>query len=192
MDRARRTPGQPSVCSGSGRARAGGRILYGSARTALRRPIVNPVHHPEDRSARTASVRAGLHRLHRAGADGTLARRCAELGVDLVTLHGSAAAGMDDPQDLDLGVLFATDALARRNLVEMVTVLAELAGTDLVDVMDVRRASPTARARAVAHASEVLFEARPGVATRQQMAALTLELELEPLRRAQLELLASR
>ena len=137
-------------------------------------------------------VSAGLTRLRQARDDGHLAGLCTRFGVDLLTLHGSAARGEDQPQDLDLGVLFASDDDTRKGLVPLIAALVELAGTDLVDVMDVRRASPTGRARALAHDSQVLYEARPGLATRQEMAAITLEIELAPLRRAQLEHLAAR
>lgn len=111
--------------------------------------------------------------------------------MDLLTLHGSAARGDDRPQDLDLGVRFTSAAAGQRNLLPLIGAIVGLVGTDLIDVMDVRRASPTARARALAHDSQVLYEARPGLATTQQMAAQTLEMELAPLRRRQLELLAT-
>ncbi len=145
----------------------------------------------DDRASHATTVATGLARLRVARDNGQLAGLCTRLGVQLLTLHGSAARGEDQPQDIDLGVLFASDEDARRGLVPLVAALVELAGTDLVDVMDVRRASPTGRARALAHDAHVLYEARPGLATRQEMAAITLEIELAPLRQAQLEHLAS-
>jgi predicted nucleotidyltransferase len=144
----------------------------------------------DDRAARAAAVATGLRRLRAAKDDGSLTDLCTRMGVELLTLHGSAARGEDGAQDLDLGALFASD-LAGRNLLDLVVAIIDLTGTDLIDVMDVRRATPTARARALAHDARVLHEARPGLATRQQMAAVTLELELGRLRRRQLELLAA-
>lgn len=149
------------------------------------------MHGQDNPVSRAQHVREGISRLRQAAQDGALAELCARHGVDLLTLHGSAARGERLPQDIDLGVLFGSDEHARRHLVPFVVAVGDLAGTDLVDVMDVRRASPTARARALAHDALVLHEARPGLATRQQMAALTLEMELAPLRRHQLELMAA-
>lgn len=137
----------------------------------------------------SSRVADGLARLRRAARDGSLADLCTHHEVDLLTLHGSAARGEPAPRDIDLAVLFASGT-SRPRLLDLVTALIDLTGTDEIDVMDVRRASPTARARALAHDAIVLHEARPGLATRHQMAALTLEMELRPLRRRQLELLA--
>lgn len=81
----------------------------------------------DDRALRAAAVAAGLTRLRQAGIDGALARLCKRLGVELLTLHGSAARGDDQPQDLDLGVLFGSDELARHGMVPLVAALVELA-----------------------------------------------------------------
>ena len=141
-----------------------------------------------DREALADSVRSGLTRLLAARDDGSLADLLAEHGVDLLTVHGSAARGEELPRDLDLGVLFADDD--GNDVVGLLVALERLARCP-VDVMDVRRASPVARARALAHDAVPVHEARPGLWARQQMAAATLEMELAPLRRRQLELMAA-
>lgn len=56
--------------------------------------------------------------------------------------------------------------------------------------MDLGRAGPVARSRALAPGSEVLHEARKGIFAEAQIAAITEEMETRPMRRRDLELLA--
>ena len=130
-----------------------------------------------------------IARLRRAQADGALDALCSELQVEVLTLHGSVARGEADPHDIDLAVRFVDGA---GDTVALVNELIDLLRTDALDVMDLGRASVTARARGLAHGAEPLFEATPGAYARAQMAALGLQMDFAPLRAAQLRMLAGR
>lgn len=114
---------------------------------------------------------------------------CERFAVEVLTLHGSAARGAPDPQDVDLAVLFGDD---HGDLLGLLTALGELMCIDEIDVMDLRRASVVARARGLAHGAEPLYECRPGAFAEAQMAALSLEMDFAPMRREQLRVMAGR
>lgn len=133
-------------------------------------------------------VLAAADRLHAAQVDGRLDALCDEHGVEVLTLHGSVARDEPDPHDLDLAVRFRTDD---GDLVALVTALGDLVGLD-VDLMDLRRAGVTGRARGLAHGAVPLYESRAGAFAEAQIAALSLAMDFAPLRREQLRLLAGR
>jgi predicted nucleotidyltransferase len=89
-------------------------------------------------------------------------------GVRLLVLHGSQARGDHHPgSDWDFGVLAHADTDV--DLVDMVAALAEILGTDSVDVVDLRHASALLRYRA----------ARDGVPVLERPAGEFLRFQLE-------------
>ncbi len=99
-------------------------------------------------------------RLRAARADGRLAQACAATGIELVVLFGSAATE-PDPHGL-VG--------------------------DALDVLDLDRAGPVARQRALTQ-GEVLVQLRPGAFATRQMAAMREFIETDPFRRLDLEMM---
>jgi predicted nucleotidyltransferase len=80
-------------------------------------------------------------------------------GLRLVLLFGSVATGIAHRRsDIDLAFLFdtPTDVLALTNAI------VRLLGTDNIDVVDLRRASPLLKFSAAKH-GKVLYEKTPGV-----------------------------
>ena len=128
-----------------------------------------------------------LARLRAARHDGTLHTRCDDLGVRLLVAHGSTVhAGLRPPRDLDVAVLLDDGT----SIVDVVNALIDVARYDHVDVMDLRRASPLAKANALER-GEALFEASPGLFVRSQVAATKERIETRWLRSLDLDLLAS-
>ncbi len=133
-----------------------------------------------------------LRRLRSMAATGELDALCERHGVELLVAHGSvlAAEPVRPARDLDLAFQFRhgiePDVLALTND------LLQAARFDDVDLMDLQRAGPVARARALAPQSLPLYEASPGIFAEAQMAALTTEMETRRLRRLDLELMADR
>lgn len=137
-----------------------------------------------------AAVLAARDRLVAAAADGTLDRLAARFGIDILTLHGSAArTGVDDPHDLDIAVRFSDDS---PDILGFMVAIKDLAELDEVDVLDLDHCSVLARARALGPDTIPLYESRSGLWARAQMGALSLELEDRPRRRLALEMLAGR
>ncbi len=137
----------------------------------------------------TPSPLTALAKLRAAGAAGSLGAACAELGIRLLVAHGSAvdAGGSIEPKDLDLAFRGpGADLLAVADR------LGEISEFSDIDLMDLDRANPVARARATGPRSEVLYEAAPGVFATEQMAALAMDMETRWLRRLDLELMAGR
>jgi predicted nucleotidyltransferase len=116
----------------------------------------------------------------------TLAARLRDLlevapDLELVVLFGSAAAGhMRDGSDVDVAVC----ATGPADLDEVYRVLAPRIGSERLDIVDVRRASPLLMME-VARRGRVLFERRPGVFRRFQALASRRYCDTEKLRRAQ-------
>lgn len=77
-------------------------------------------------------------------------------------------------------------------MVDLVNDLLRLLHFDDVDLMDLGRAGPVPRARALAPDSLVLYESEPGVFATAQMAAITEAMETRDLRRRDLALMANR
>lgn len=131
-----------------------------------------------------------LRRLRELAASGQIAALCERHNVTLLVVHGSVldAQPLRPARDLDLafqvrrGVEYDTVALAND--------LIDAAGFEGLDIMDLLRANPVARARALGPGGLVLYEAESGLFARAQMAALTTAMETRRLRRLDLELLA--
>ncbi len=80
-------------------------------------------------------------------------------GLRLVLLFGSVAAGGAHPRsDIDLAFLFDTPA----DVLALTNAAVRLLGTDNIDVVDLRRASPLLKYSAAKH-GKVLYENPPGV-----------------------------
>lgn len=80
-------------------------------------------------------------------------------GLRLVLLFGSVATGgMHRRSDIDLAFLFDTPA----DVLALTNAVVRLLGTDAVDVVDLRRASPLLKFSAVKH-GKVLYEKTPGI-----------------------------
>lgn len=139
-------------------------------------------------------VRRGLAVLRAAAGDGRLDALCDRLGIDLVSVFGSAvrSARPGDPEPADLDVAVRFGGSTGRDVLGVVNALSELAGVERVDVMDLARAGIVARSRALGPGALPLYERHRGDYARAQMAALTLEMDTEHLRRLDLQLLASR
>lgn len=140
------------------------------------------------------AVPEAVRRLGVASEDGTLAALCERQGIELMVLFGSAARSDEDrvdegrvyvPRDIDLAVWSRTDGLDQ---LAVHHALWELVGTEDVDLMDLRRAGPVARERALVGAV-VLHEGEPGLFANQQIAAIMERMDTAWLRRLELELL---
>lgn len=137
------------------------------------------------------SPREALAVLVAAAEDGRLEEICDRFGLDLVSVFGSV---LDDreaaPSDLDVAVRFGP--AAEPDQLGVISALGELVRCDELDVMVLNRAGVVARSRALGAGSRGLFERTRGAYALAQMAAVTEEMETAPMRRRDLELLASR
>jgi predicted nucleotidyltransferase len=136
-------------------------------------------------------VRGALNSLLAAAENGGLEAFCERFGLDLVSVFGSSLdPDVGEPGDLDVAIRFEDPSSA--DVVGAVGALAELVGSDQVDVMVLNGAGVVARSRALRPQAKGLFEKRPGLYALAQMAALAEEMETAPMRRRDLELLARR
>ncbi len=136
-------------------------------------------------------VREALNSLLVAAEDGGLEALCERFGLDLVSVFGSSLdPDVDDPGDLDIAIRFEDPS--RGDVIGAVGALAELVGSDQVDVMVLNGAGVVARSRALGPQARGLFEKRSGLYALAQMAALAEEMETAHMRRRDLELLAQR
>lgn len=131
-----------------------------------------------------------LHRLRELATTGQVATLCERHDITLLVVHGSALDTEPIRPARDLDIAFQGRPGADRDLVALTNDLMEAASFENLDIMNLLRADPVARARALAPGSLVLYEAEPGTFARAQMAALTTAMETRHLRRLDLELLA--
>ena len=136
------------------------------------------------------SPKEAFARLRGLTASGELEEFCAGHGIDLLVVFGSVLdeAAVRPPEDLDLAVL-PHDVGERWGWAGVVAVLGQLLRSDALDVMDLGRASPLARAEALTRCLS-LYESRTGLFAEQQMAAITERMETRWLRSLDLDLLA--
>lgn len=135
--------------------------------------------------ARVVNPEAALVRLREAAMAGELDDLCARHGVRLLVAFGSAAHPAGRPAgDLDLAVAFDRDSPG--DVVALIDDLSTVAQTGAVDVMDLDRAGPVARERALV-GTVPLFEREPGEFARAQMAAMLERMDTAWLRRLDLE-----
>lgn len=128
--------------------------------------------------------RQAYERLRTAAGSGALAALCQHHRVRVLTVFGSALHADADPHDLDVGVLFEPDADA--DAVAVVNALIALTGCEAVDVLDVTRAPPVARSRALVGAMP-LYESERGAYAQAQMGAALLEWDTAWMRQAALD-----
>jgi len=104
-----------------------------------------------------------------------------ESGLELVILFGSVAVGkVHGRSDIDLGFLYGHDV----NILDLTGKVTGLLGTDKVDVVDLRRASPLLRFSA-ARNCVVLFERVPGTFSKFLSLAFRRFVDTKKLRNAQ-------
>lgn len=120
-------------------------------------------------------------------AAGGLEPLCTQLGIQLLVLFGSAARASTDPRDVDVAVRFRKDTAA--DLLGLLDALHALTGFEGYDVLDLARAGPVARERALV-GCRLLYQARAGLFARAQIGAIMQRLDTDEMRRVELALLA--
>lgn len=135
----------------------------------------------------THQAREVVLRLSEAERTGELAELCRRTGVDLLVLFGSSARGGSEPRDVDLAVRYVPETGS--DVLGLLQELYQLTAYEDFDVLDLGRAAPLARDRALTGA-KILYEARPGLFASQQIAALMERMDTDEMRRVELELLA--
>lgn len=148
------------------------------------RPWAESAHYP---SAMATTPRDVVRRLLEAGVSGDLARLCERQDVELMVLFGSAARDEPDPSDVDLAARFRSGGVA--DPLALLQDLYQLTTYEGFDLLDLGRAGPVARDRALT-GCRLLYEAAPGLYARAQIAAAMERMDTEELRRVELELLA--
>jgi predicted nucleotidyltransferase len=136
-----------------------------------------------------ATPAVGLDRLRAAAATGELDALCERHGVRVMSVFGSAARGEPAARDLDIAVF--SEPGAKFDPVALITDLIDLTGVQAVDLAHLNRAGPVLRERALVGAVP-LFENAPGRYAAAQTAAIGERIETDPMRRLDLELLATR
>lgn len=132
-----------------------------------------------------------LQRLEALAADGELGALCERHGIELLVVHGSAVDSESLRPARDLDLAFQRRRGSDADVVGLANDLLRAVRFGDIDLMDLNRAGPVPRARALAARSLPLYEAEPGLFATAQMAALTIEMETRGLRRLDLELMAS-
>jgi predicted nucleotidyltransferase len=133
------------------------------------------------------SPREALDRLRAATTTGELDDLCARHRVRIMSVFGSAAAGADNPRDLDVAVGFEPGAKA--DVLGLLEDLVALTGTEAVDLLVLDRAGPVAKERALVGAVP-LYESEQSAYAYAQMAAMCERMETDWLRRLDLEAMA--
>lgn len=131
--------------------------------------------------------RQALERLRHAADNGDLAALCQRHGITLLVVFGSAIRPDAVPHDLDLALRFETDS---PDVLGFLDEVSALAGTSQIDLMDLNRAGPVARERALV-AGAPLVEDKAGSFARAQLAAIMERLDTDWLRRMELDLMAN-
>ena len=98
-----------------------------------------------------------------------LAMLCARSGVHLMVLFGSAARGDADPSDVDVAASFERGMETR--VVSLLEELYRFTGFEDFDVLDLDRAFPLARERALT-GGRLLYQSQPGLFATRQIAAI--------------------
>lgn len=133
------------------------------------------------------TARQAVRRLCAAVKSDDLDELCARSGVELLVLFGSARRVDSDPDDVDLAVRFQRDA--SHDVLGLLDHLYRLTGYEDFDVLDLGRAGPLARERALVGA-QVLHEANPGRFASEQIAAIMERIDTGEMRRAELALMS--
>ncbi|MGB3954144.1 MAG: hypothetical protein WBL05_02475 [Brooklawnia sp.] len=133
------------------------------------------------------TVHGQLAALNAAVESGALESLCRERSVDLLVLFGSALEAIA-PGDIDLGVAFTHGSDG--DLLTFLDALAQVVPGDHFDVMDLDRAGPVARHRALTRC-RVLFASTPAAFYERQIFAINHYIETRPLREALVRKLSS-
>lgn len=117
---------------------------------------------------------------------GDLGAACRRHGVTLLVAFGSAVRSSGVPRDLDLAATFEREP---PDVLGFLDEMSTVADTSAIDLMDLGRAGPVARERALVGGIP-LVEEHAGTFARTQLAAIMERLDTDWLRRMDLELLA--
>jgi len=128
----------------------------------------------------------GLARLQAAAESGELDELCARHRVRTLTVFGSAARGEPDARDLDIGVMFESDA--HPDYMAIIGDLMELTDAN-VDFVHLNHAGPVIRERALV-GSIPLYESEPYALAWAQVAAVLERIDTRWMRQLDLELMA--
>lgn len=132
----------------------------------------------------STSPLAALALLREAGEDGRLDALADRHGLRVVAVFGSAARGAEDARDLDVAVGGRDGTVL--DVLAVLDGLADLTGSDDLDLLVLDRAGPVARERALV-GSVALYEDRSGAFARAQMAAVTERMDSDWLRALELQ-----
>lgn len=135
----------------------------------------------------TTTARQAGQRLETAAESGSLATLCRRHGIDLMVLFGSLARGESDPADVDVAI--AAGPQIRLDLLRLLQDLYELTEYEDFDVIDLDRAGPIAKERALVGA-RVLYQGSPGAFANRQIAAVLERIDTADMRLIELELMA--
>jgi len=136
----------------------------------------------------TCHPRAGLGVLRAAADSGALAALCRRHAIRLFVVFGGVLDATREPRDLDIAVGYEPGSAV--DLLTVIEDLADLSGVEAIDLLDLGRAGPVARERALV-GTLPLYESEPGAFANAQMAAMTERMDTDWLRRLDLELLSS-
>jgi uncharacterized protein YutE (UPF0331/DUF86 family)/predicted nucleotidyltransferase len=129
----------------------------------------------------SGKARAVARRLLASAETEDVSSLCERAHVELLVLFGSGAHEESDPADVDLAVAFGRRV--RGDLIGLLDELHRLTGFEGFDVLDLDRAGPLARERALV-GGRILFEARPGLFANRQIAAIMERLDTDAMGRA--------
>lgn len=132
-------------------------------------------------------VERAVARLGAEARSGALPEICADLGIDLLVLFGSAASDPATAGDVDIAYARCRRRPAVDHL-DVVNALGERYG-DALDVLDLDAAGSVARFEAL-HVVELLVELSPGRYATEQMSAFGAFCDTQRLRDRALEVLA--
>lgn len=135
----------------------------------------------------TITAREAGQRLEAAAESGALETLCRRHGIDLMVLFGSVARGEADPADVDVAIAARPETTL--DLLGLLQDLYELTEYEDFDVLDLGRAGPVAKERALVGA-RVLYQGSPGAFANRQIAAVMERIDTEEMRRIELELMA--
>lgn len=131
-------------------------------------------------------ARAAAQRLFDGAEDGAVAKLCRQEHVELLVMFGSAVTESDCPGDVDLAVRYARGFSG--DPLSLLDGLYRFTGYEVFDLLDLARAGPLPRDRALS-GGRLLHQARAGMFANAQIAAMMERMETAGFRRAELDLL---
>lgn len=109
-----------------------------------------------------------------------MARLCEHQELELLVLFGSAARVGRSPSDVDLAMRYRVDVTP--DPLALLRQLYELTSYEEYDLLDLARAGPVARDRALI-GCRLLYQERPGLLAKAQIAASMERMDTDELRR---------